>query len=318
MRPRTPLISVRVGLWSWILALALTVGLLGQAQNAYAKPPEEAQVLAKQAFEFYNKGDWTLAITLYRKAFALSRQAEFLFGAARAEQKSGDLESARRDYEFVRDMLPSSDPVYAKTLASLADLAKAAAAKAEAGKVATAPAPLAVVAPPPPAPAKVEPAKMEPPKKESANAEAAKPDAPKSVVVVPPAVAPRPSGPVAEVAAPVAATDGAWKKPAGWTGVAVGGALVVTGVILMGVASSSQTTLNGNKNPDTGHYDPAKITLADAQSQQSGINGKFTAGWVLIGLGAAAGGVGTWFLATAPSAPRLTLAPGGFLVDGRF
>lgn len=285
--------------------------------SAFAKPSAqasaeaEAGLLAKQAFEFYGKKEWSLAITLYRKAFALARQPDYLFGAARAEHQNGQLPEARRDYEFVRDMLSPSDPIYAKVQTYLAEMDKVQSAKVppevKPEVVKTETLPVKVEAPP-----------------EASKAEATKPaEAPKPTEA--PKVVEAPRTVEAQKAAAETVTKSAenpdesagWQKPAGWAAVATGGALVIAAAVVGAMGASDLSALNAKKNAN-GHYDLGQISQAETDSQLSSINGKFVSAWVMGGIGIAAGGVGAFLLATAPSRVSVSVSPSGIFLSGRF
>ncbi len=138
------------------------------------------------------------------------------------------------------------------------------------------------------------------------------PPEPKKAAPVEAAPATRP-----EVSAP---SD--WRWPAGWAAVGVGGALVITGVVL-GVMASGKTDEYNQAAADKKHYSE----LQDIESSGKALEAAQIATLVVGGVAAAAGaGLLTWSLLGGSDDERaaLKLAPyasglgGGVVLGGRF
>ncbi len=240
-----------------------------------------------------------MAADLYRRAYRIDpSKPEYLFGAARAEQKAGRPAEALLAYQTVLALMPSTEPLAKKAQTAIDEIRAADAAKP------------AQAVPPVPPPSPVE--------KPALPAEPAKPiEQPKPVE--PPQLAP-PSPPVEPlptvavkpiaVATQPAEAPADWKKPTGWALVATGGVALVGGAILGALAASGRSSLDANKLPDGVHYDPSKITHDGIVSQQTAINSKATGAIVCGAVGVVAAGVGAWALLTAPSKVAFTPGPG--------
>lgn len=262
-----------------LLPRFLLVILLILPLHALAAPPltpaQQAEVLGQQAFDFYGQKNWQMAAGLYRKAFLLSRVPEWLFGAARAEHQAGQLVEAKRDYEFVREMVGPKDPRAAKATEYIAEVEAALRAQNAPAPVTPVPAPKPV---PPPKPAAME--------------------------------------------VPVATRAREPKNVLAWTAVGVGTAALTTGIVVLIWSTQDQTTLNANRTADN-RFDPSKITVDEARSQQSSINTRLIVGWALTGVGAAAAAYGAWAIATAPedgghTELRVLPTGSGFALLGKF
>ena len=139
--------------------------------------------------------------------------------------------------------------------------------------------------------------------------------APKPVVKPgkPVPVAPKPAKkPPPTVVAPAQpASD--WQRPAGWVGVAVGGAALALGgwwlVDGLGQRGDLMERLDNRKGGLV-----AGITYTEAQAAEDDYRGALQRGAIAAGSGLLLGGIGAWLLAAAPEAPAVSLlpAPGGF------
>lgn len=96
-----------------------------------------------------------------------------------------------------------------------------------------------------------------------------------------------------------------------------GGALLVTGLVVVGVASGDQTALEAKKDAVTGKF--KGITFLGYQTEANRISGNYAMGWTLTGLGAIGAGVGV-YLWLGQSKPAVAVVPtfDGFAVAGRF
>ena len=85
------------------------------AKPAASDAAAEASYVAKQAIDYYKNGDPRMAADLYRRAYRIDpSKPDYLFGAARAEQKAGHAKEAIVTYENVLALLPSTDPLAKK------------------------------------------------------------------------------------------------------------------------------------------------------------------------------------------------------------
>lgn len=297
--------SGKIWLLVGLVALSATVAA---PRTATAKPAQadeseaEASFVAKQAIDYYKNGDPLMAADLYRRAYRIDpSKPEYLFGAARAEQKAGKAQEALVAYQMVMALLPSTDPLAKKSKTAIAEIQAAAAAKPATPAAPTTPTQTVepVRTPEPPAPAQPAPGTETAPS--SPDPDPAPPGALRPIPVAPQAAR------VADVTRP--APEAAWKQPVGWTLVATGGAAVLTGAVLAVIAASGKSSLEANKLPDGTHYDPTKITADEIRSQQTAINGQVTGAVICGAVGVVAAGVGTWALLTAPSA-KVVWTPG--------
>jgi tetratricopeptide (TPR) repeat protein len=178
-------------------------------------------------------------------------------------------------------------------------------------------------------PKPAEPAPVEPPKP---TAQVAKPvveaPAPKSeapvvlqpapvvvpaVEAAPPAV---PGSPVVRKTAPnVPAAPPSRLVP--MVALGTGGALALTGVVVLALASGDQATLESHVGTD-GKI--RGITYANYTDQASAIEGRYALGWALTSVGLAGAGVGAWLWWRGPSQAALQVMPtqSGVLLVARF
>ncbi len=255
----------------------------------FAAPPRvtdrahtEAMALAREALHAFVRRDFANAARLYLKAATTEPDvAEFWFGAARAERESGRVENAREHFARVVTLTASTNPLHAKALAAGDALA------------------------PPPEVVVELPVALTP--------TVAPPQSVASPVIVPasptPEALPVNADPVAphvlrlppRRADPVAAR-GEWRRPAGWTSTALGVAAASVAVGLAMSANNAQSSLDGNKMAD-GRYNLLQITQADAITQQSSINARWTWSGVVGSVAVAALLAGGWWL-LSPTEPR--------------
>ncbi len=246
---------------------------------------------ATEAEQAVAGGDNLLGATLYLEAWRIAPdQPEPLLKAALLERKLTNKSAAIEHLKRYIEMVPAGAPGRGTAETLLAELTGVAQEKSVAAKPAAAPKSVVVVAPKP------QPAAAPPPPKVAPAPAAALVDA---------GVASQPGGGTSS------------RKVVGWTVLGVGGAALIGAGILAIVASGQQSTLDGNLLPD-GNFDGRKISVADAASAQSGINGKWTGVVVASGAGAAAVGVGVWLLATARADVAIVPRADGFSLAGRF
>jgi len=251
------------------------------APPAWAAKPiaaqDEAEIVAKQAKDYFDNKQFVLAAELYRKAFRINpRKADYLFGVARSEQRAGRVREACAAFEQVIALLPKSEPLYVKAQQALADLSR---------EEATPPPP-----PPPPPPRIIEPK-------------------PPPVVVVQPKLEPKPepkrADPPPIVPPPVVVQEPLppsmpTRRVLGWSGVAGGSVLAVTAATLAGFATTDQAWLD--------RHNRTNITKPQIITAQESVNRQWTVAAVTGGVGLAAGAVGAWLLLTDPP-PRVVLVP---------
>ena len=134
-----------------------------------------------------------------------------------------------------------------------------------------------------------------------------------------PVAKPQPAVVAPQVSAVAPATDKpmSTRRVVGWSAIGVGGAAVIGAGILAVLASGQQSTLNGNKNAN-GHFDATRISVDQAASEQTSINGKWTGVGLAAGVGVAAIGLGAWLVAGAPADVAVVPTWDGFSIAGRF
>lgn len=118
-------------------------------------------------------------------------------------------------------------------------------------------------------------------------------------------------------ASPKAEKSASPRRVLGWSAVGLGGGAVLGAVLLAGLASSQQATLDGNKSAN-GHFDALLISVDQAASEQTSINSKWTGMGIAAGVGVAAIGVGVWLVAGAPTDVAIVPTWDGLSVAGRF
>ena len=253
----------------------------GFLENVHAELSLQKVAEAKKAEDV---GDALLAATLYLEAWRMApEQPEPLLKAALLERRLGDKKAAVENLRRYLQLASADATGRGTAEALLQELG---------GKPAVAPPvvekPVAVAKP---ARQVVEPVK----KPVSVSVE---PVPRKTVVAQPASAAPS-------------------RTIAGWTTIGLGGAAVLAAGIFAILANSQQATLDGNLLPD-GNFDGRKVSVANAASEQTSINGKWTTVAVAAGVGVAAIGVGAWLVASAHA--DVAIVPGwdGFSIAGRF
>jgi len=258
---------MRLGL---VFALVLCCGMpsvaaaadLGEAPPAKADSGDAAAAdraamgALAMAKHLYKQGKYKKAAAFFRQAYDVKPIPEFLFNAARAEQRGYLLREAERDF-LVLLARPNLDATMRRrakihlkevreALAHTTRLkAEAADARAQASRA-------------------------------RANAKQATMDARMRKN---------------------AEKSGQWTNRLKWPVLGIGVAALGFGTWSLLNAAASQSDLDTHIDPDTGKFRPT-ITVAEARSQQSSINGGYFTGWVSAGLGAALLGVGTWLLSS--------------------
>ncbi len=228
-------------------------------------------------------GDALLAATLYLEAWRMAPdRADPLLKAAILERQLGDKKSAVSHLQRYLQLAPADSAGRGTAETLLKQLGGA--------PLVDRPAPPPPKPAPLPVPAVVEPAKP-----------VAKPVVPVEQGVV--------AQPAVKSLSP--------RRIGGWSAIGVGGAAVIGAGILAILASSQQSTLNGNKLPD-GHFDGSRISVASAASEQTSINGKWTGVGIAAGVGVAAIGVGAWLIASDRADVALVPSWDGLSLAGRF
>ena len=243
-------------------------------------------------------GDALLATTFYLEAWRMAPdRAEPLLKAAILERQLGDKKAAVSHLQRYLQLAPMDAGGRATAEVLLKQLGGT--------PVGTAPPkPVPVVTPVPvETPKPVVQPRVEQPK---SPAEQPKP----SVAKPQPAV-------VAPQVSAVADKPMSTRRVVGWSAIGVGGAAVIGAGILAVLASGQQSTLNGNKNAN-GHFDATRISVDQAASEQTSINGKWTGMGIAAGVGVAAIGVGAWLVAGAPADVAVVPTWDGFSIAGRF
>ena len=100
-----------------------------------------------------------------------------------------------------------------------------------------------------------------------------------------------------------------WRRPAGWALVGVGSLAVGFGVYSIGSTSSDAQALDAalaKKDADG----IVGVDYQSAESQRQSINDRLVRGYMGLGIGAVAAGVGAWMLISRPEASTVSVLPG--------
>ncbi len=271
------------------MSLRATIALLCLlllAPTAHARPPHrpthphgEAMTLARTALDAFLRRDFAAASRLYTQAAALEPDvAEFVFGAARAEQEAGQMNAARSHFARVLVLTDDAHPLHARAAAAASALQ---------------PQPVAVaVVPVTPKPAPLPETPVSPPEVVTSTG-----SSPAAVVLAP--------APLRLHSAPL---GNDWRRPARWTAATVGVSAAAVAIGLAVSAASAQGQLDSHKMAD-GRYDLLQVSYADAVSRQGSINSRWT--WsAVVGSAAVAAlfAAGWWLWGPAPHSDGPTMA----------
>lgn len=295
-----------------------------------------AVTLAQQASKSFETGDFARASELYLAAWRTDPNPDFLFGAARSAHLGGitdkatelyrqflgtegaDGERKRRAQEYLNELdrakvqsrvaeaerVAREDPKLAAGLyldafkmspKQFELLFKAAVAEQQAQDTTSAEQHLQeyLAAAPNDAPDRNQAqARLDSILRKS-NPAPEKPDPTPVVRQDDPPPAPKPPLVVAQPAEP-----GRPRWP-GWAMVGGGGAVMIAGLAIYGATAGDASTLKAALTPNEDGQVTA-ISQEEAARQASSINARVGAGWALAGVGAAAVGVGVWWLLTTP------------------
>jgi len=297
-----------------VVALVLATAAVARAappapQAGVPLPPtaaavKEARDLAKVARKLYDIRQFSAAAELYRKAYRLDyAKPDYLYGVGRCEQRAGHFAAAVVAFEQLLALLPPTDALVPKARAALDEVRAAREADLAlpggAGQDRPDPAPNAPeIAPPQPHTPTVAPAAAERP----------------PAVLLAPAATPAESSRLAWVEPPR-------RPPASRTPamVAFGLAAVagVTGLIAGGAAVVANADANAYRIPDSGAFDPARISKEAARTRIADINLKTRVAGVAGATAAVAGALGAWLWPWAT--PVAVGVDGeGLVVGGRF
>lgn len=293
---------------SLLVAVAVLGGSLSLARAAQPAAAVEASMVAKQAIDYYQNGQYALAAELYRRAFRIdSTKPDYLFGVGRSEQKAGHVKEARLAFEMLRGILPSTDPLFKKCQQAIDDLEKLAQPRpeppADKPPVVVAPTPVPVLAPTTPPPTAPQP-----------------PPPGRATDVAPSALPPTLTAPTVRAPTVTAPTtpEPMNTRLVGWVLIAGGGALGITG------AAVALSTLSDGAawNRDSSTVGPdGRITGTDYQTAASTVSSLNTRIGIGVGVGVgglAAAGIGTWLLLHEPAKVSLLPTGQGLVVGGRF
>ncbi len=259
----------------------------------------EAEIVAKQAMQYFQNGQFLLAAELYRQAFRIDpAHPDYLYGVGRAEQRAGRWQEALAAFENLIALLPASEPLSVKARREVEVIKKA-------RDAAVAPAPAAIPAPPVAAP--------QPPTAQ-----------PKRAEVAPPAISPPQPQPKSQDVAPLAVhkTESPAEPPQDRglpvAALGVAGAAALAGLGLAGVAWWQQGQLDDFRRESDQLYDPARITPAQVRERQGTVNGLWWAGAAAGGVALASAGVAAWLWPTKTQRVAVLPAAGGLLLTARF
>jgi len=272
-------------LWSVIVAMLLVSPPVSRADEA--RPTLQ---LARKHFElgsdYYNIGKYALAIEQFEKAYGLEPLPELLYNIAKCHELLADTPRAIKSYRLYLQKKPDS-PRRAILELKIKNMEEDLAKKSPAPRAA----PPGPVQPPPPVP----------------------PTAGTSTTGAPTPAVPPEATPESE-ATPSRPTR--WKRIAGWTGIGVGGALLITGIVL-GTRVNAKKDEHQTAVDEKKTYDELEEINSSGRSLQTAHLATVISGGVL-----AAGGLGLvlWDLLGAKLAgekPRATVVP-QIAPDGSF
>jgi len=343
--PDLPAISVsgtiRTSSMRTFLAVAVAASLLlsllaaASATPPTEPPPKETDKKAQEAAMqilgaakfYYTKGDFAEAAKLFHQAYRTHPRPEFLYNAARAEQRAADFENAKKHYTEVMRLKACPAKVAERSRLALKEIAgvealirksKAKPEKVKSGSTTE----LEGVDKVPTASGRAR-AETKAAKEEAARQTAAT-SAPKSVVV---ASKPAKSGPAAGstpavTEGQVTAAPDAWKNTAALPTIGAGVVIAGVGGWLLSSWLSGQSELDALYE-DKKDGKVVGIDYETYESRQTALNtdGRIAAG--VTALGVVALGAGSWMLATAPkkadkAAWSITPTGRGALFTARF
>ena len=305
MRSRStpsPRATPSCGAAALLTALALLVGTapVARAAPVPARSATADPTAAKAAMDLaryhYGKSDYQTAAKLFHQAYALDAVPEYLFNAARAEQRGFELDDAERDFLAFLDLQDVSDEarhragVHLKEVRETRTQLGAAKIKVEAERA------KAVAA-------------AEMAEAERAKAAAAAAGASANAVA-----------PVPVVGVNAGGSDGAWRAIAGWSALAVGvGALGYAGWSGLD-AASAQKELDRALSATDANGKIAGLGYDDYRARQSGIYDQRDRAVITGSVGLVAAGVGAYLLLTQRAPVRAALIPqrGGALLTLQF
>lgn len=241
------------------MVLAATVGVCAERPGELVIS-EPALAAVKLAKHHYGQSNYKEAARLFHQAYGIQPLADFLYNAARAEQRAFDLDAAEQHYEQVLKIKAVSPDVIARVRLHLRELREsrsvmAAREKALKDKLGAA---------------------MTPPSTEKAPRVA---------------VGPVKAADVAKQA------DPSWRAPAGWAGIGLGTVALGVGGWMALDAMGQQEQLDGDAIK-TGGAKIDSIAYADYRDRKTAIDGRIDMSRLLIGAGVALAGAGTWLLVT--------------------
>ena len=251
----------------------------------------EASAVARQALDYFQRGNFAVAADLYRKAFDADPKPNYLYGVARALQQAGKYAQARAEFAKVLAMTRPAEALHLKA-AHQDELARKALDAVPARGHLSDPV------------AKPEPDRRAPPAAEAK---------PTPHHEVPPAGAT--SQPPAAMAAPATSTGDlgvtlAQIRPAPpvkqsstsvWLAAAVGVAAVGTGALVLIRANTDQGVLNRDVATARGNATYGGAVKAELESRNGAVNRQVWLGWATSGLGATLAGVAGWMALATPA-----------------
>lgn len=287
---------------------------LAWAKPAAVSPADQAREHAQLARAVYEKGQFSAAAELYRKAFRLDpSKPDYLYGVGKAEQKAGHHAQARAALEQLLALLPADEPLADRARKALSEVVAAqAAADAKAAQTNRGSS----------APAAPEPADRGGAATPDKAAAAAKPEVQAGAAKPVPAQAKPADLPAA--ATPAGALQSApllVRGPAApavrwqtWTVAAVAVATGIGAGVLAGLAQRADSDADQYRVAGTRAFDPTRISEADAQAKLHEINNKWTGAAVCGGVAISAAVAATWMWFADNRPTRLAQARGLLLV----
>ncbi|GEM_PF-1021792 len=239
------------------------------------------QEAAKQALSIatfhYKKGNFKEAAPMFHQAYKLQPRVEFLFNAARCEQRSMQLDAAEKHFQQCLEHKDAPPQVIRRATVHLGEIRSMKAALNKAN-------------------AKAEKARAEADaaKKAAANIAAGK----------------TASGRVKAARKPL----NPWKEPAGYGAVGLGVVMLGVGGYLAATYASGQADLDAKTEQRDDAKLVVGIDWQSYETEQNDLNGTAAMRTTLLLAGTAAAAAGVWMLLTAdeledPAAPKVSLVP---------
>ena len=278
----------------------------------------------EMARHFYKKGDYRKAAGLFHQAYGFDPLPDFLFNAARAEQRAFMFDESERDFHIFLGLKGTNPTAVRRAKTHLKEVKEArkhiaAVSQRQAEEARRALAAKAEAAQAEAAKADAERARKD---EEAARAAAEAARAAEGANGAQPGPATKPDAVAAPgIGAEGSATASGWQGPAGWGALGLGAVSLVGGAALWAMAASDQSELEASvadEHTDEWIY---SISFADYEKRRLDNSSNRRLGVIGLSAGAALVGAGVWLLVTqqkGETAWRLQATPGHVKVALRF